>query len=461
MRRLLLCIAVVGAALSSCTPRSGLTPEEARVIARDAYVYGFPLVDNYRIQHAYYVDTANPEFKGAWNEIHSMARVYTPEDRAVQTPNSDTPYGVLGVDLRAEPLVITLPAIEKSRYYSAQFIDLYTHNFAYAGSRTTGNEGGSFLLAGPGWSGETPPGVREVFHSETRLAGVIFRTQLFNPGDLEAVKKIQAGYKVQPLSQFLGQAPPAAAPAVEWMKPLSAEDERTSPEFFNVLNFVLQFCPTHPSEIALMERFARLGIGDGKVFDAARLDASTREAVLAGMRDAWAVADSMQAEMAAGRLTSGEVFGTREFLKNDYARRMVAAVAGIYGNSAEEARYPAYAVDAAGDKLSGAHRYRLRFGKGQMPPVNAFWSLTMYEMPASLLYANPLDRYLINSPMLPQLERDADGGFTLYIQHETPGAAKESNWLPAPAGEFRMALRLYWPKPEAAAWKQPPLEKLD
>jgi hypothetical protein len=142
---------------------------------------------------------------------------------------------------------------------------------------------------------------------------------------------------------------------------------------------------------------------------------------------------------------------------------MAGAVLGIYGNSKDEAFYPGYTVDANHEKLDGAHRYTLRYAKGETPPANAFWSLTLYEMPQSLLHANPLNRYLINSPMLPTLKKDADGGITLYVQHDSPGKDLESNWLPAPAGPFVIATRIYWPKPEAlnGAWKAPPLQRAD
>jgi len=181
-----------------------VSPVEARAIAKEAYIYGFPMVDGYRIQYAYFVDHDNPEFKAPWNQIRNVPRVFTPDDKIVQIPNSDTPYSMLGLDLRAEPMVITVPPIEKSRYYSIQLIDLYTFNFAYIGSRTTGNDGGSFLVAGPSWNGGLPPGIKKVFRSETEFALAGFRTQLFNPGDLDDVKKVQAGYKALPLSQFLG-----------------------------------------------------------------------------------------------------------------------------------------------------------------------------------------------------------------------------------------------------------------
>ena len=228
--------------------KDAVTPAEARAIAKEAYTYGFPLVDNYRILYAYFVDRASKEYKGPWNEVTNIARVYTPDDKAIQTPNSDTPYSMVGADLRAEPLVLTVPPVEKGRYYSLQFIDAYTFNFAYVGSRATGNGAGNFLLAGPTWKGEKPEGVKSVIRSETEFAFVIYRTQLFKPDDIDNVKKVQAGYKVQALSAFLGKPSPPAAPKVEFLKPLTPEQQRTSPEFFSVLNFVLRFCQTHPSE---------------------------------------------------------------------------------------------------------------------------------------------------------------------------------------------------------------------
>jgi hypothetical protein len=154
------------------------------------------------------------------------------------------------------------------------------------------------------------------------------------------------------------------------------------------------------------------------------------------------------------------VFGTRAFLKNNYLYRMAAAVLGIYGNSEAEATYPVFRTDAAGKPLTGANRYTIRFAKGELPPVNAFWSATMYELPQSLLVANPINRYLINSPMLPELKKDADGGITLYIQNETPGKELESNWLPAPKGAFAVYMRLYWPKKVAmdGKWTPPKAE---
>jgi hypothetical protein len=451
----------LGLVLTITGRAADVTPAEARAIAKEAYIYGFPLVDNYRIEHAYFVDAKNPEYKAPWNQLKNIPRVYTPEDKAIQTPNSDTPYSMIGMDLRTEPLVLTVPAIEKERYYSTQLIDAYTQNFDYIGSRATGNEAGSFLIAGPGWKGETPKGVKKVIRSETDLVIAAYRTQLFNPGDLDNVKKVQAGYKAQPLSAFLGTAAPKAAPAIDFITPLTPATQKTSPEFFNIVNFVLKFCPTVPSETALMERFAKIGVGVGRTFDASKLSPEMKTAIEQGMADAWQDLEALRKRVDAKEVTSGDMFGTREFLKNNYLYRMGAAVLGIYGNSKQEAMYPIYAIDADNQKLDGTHRYSLRFPPGQLPPVHAFWSVTMYDLPASLLVANPINRYLINSPMLPQLKKDADGGLTLLIQNESPGKDKEANWLPAPKGPFFMAMRLYWPKEEAmeGKWTQPGIVK--
>lgn len=450
----------LGATLATASAPAGVTPAEARAIAKEAYVYAFPMVDSYRVQYTYFVDRRHPEYKGPWNQVHNVARVYTPADAAIQTPNSDTPFSFIGLDLRTEPMVLTVPKIEGNRYFSAQLIDAYTFNFDYIGSRTTGNEGGSFLVAGPGWAGETPQGVTKVFRAETSLAFVQFRTQLFDSADLENVKRVQAGYRVQPLSEFLGQAAPKPAPAIDFMPPLTPAAQRTSPEVFTLLNFLLQFCPPHPSETALMARFAKIGIGAGLSFDVSQLSPEMKTAIEQGIADAWVEFMAFKkAKADTGEVTSGDVFGTRQYLRNNYLYRFAAAVVGIYGNSKQEAMYPYYGIDSDRQPLTGAKRYTLRFAPGELPPVKAFWSVTLYEMPKSLLYANPLDRYLINSPMLPQLKRDPDGGLTLLIQHESPGKDKESNWLPAPKGPFILNLRLYWPQAAAidGTWTAPPL----
>ncbi len=462
---------LVGLLTSSCdrtteqetsAATESITPEDARAIAKQAYLYANPMVDNYRVFYGSFVDETDPEYKTPINQLVNLARVYTHEDRAVQTPNSDTPYSWLALDLRAEPYVLKVLEIEEERYFSIQLIDLYTHNFAYIGSRATGNEGGTFLIAGPSWQGEAPDSITKVIHCETELAIAIYRTQLFSPEDMDDVKAVQAGYQVQPLSAFLGQPAPEAAPAIDFIEPLTREEITKSPKVFQQLNFVLQFCPTHPSEKELMARFAKLDIGAGKTFDWDVFPPDIQKAIGQGIADAWADFEALKERGNAGEVGSGDLFGTRDHLENNYLYRMAGAVWGIWGHSAEEAIYPSYYVDADGEKLDGTQRYRLRFAPDQLPPVHSFWSLTMYEQPESLMVENPINRYLINSPMLEDFVRDDDGGITLYLQHDSPGEDLEPNWLPAPKGPFSAIMRLYWPKEEAldGTWELPPLKRV-
>jgi hypothetical protein len=463
-RATLAALAFLWAAASFAARQAAFSPGEARAIAKDAYVYGFSLVDGYRILYSYFVDKSDPEYKAGWNKrIFNNARVFTPADTAMQTPNADTPYSQLGLDLRTEPMVLTVPEVERGRYYSVEVNDLYTFISGYIGTRTTGNDAGSFLVAGPGWKARRLRGIKGVIRCETELAFVLYRTQLLGPDDLENVKRVQSGYKVERLSEFLGRTAPPPAPKIEFRKPISAEEERTSPEFFDVLNFVLRFCPVHPSEKALRARFARLGIAAGKRFDAHGLPTGIQKAVHRGMADAWKAYEAEQAKMRSGELTSADLFGSRASLGNNYLYRMLGTVDGIWENAKEEAVYAGYSADSTGTPLDGsANRYVLRFPERELPPVKAFWSLTVYAMPSHLLVANPIDRYLINSVMLPKLRRDGDGDVTILIQRDSPGRDRESNWLPAPDGPFIIALRMYWPKSEVldGKWKKPAIQRL-
>jgi len=449
-------------ALSSCT-QTNITPDEARAIGREAFIYGFPFVEGYKTLYKQAVDKGGRDFKAPFNQIGHARSVATPKDTWVVTPNSDTPYSFAWLDLRAEPVVITMPKIEKERYYSSQLIDLQTFNFAYLGTRAFGNEGGDFLIAGPHWKGKKPAGIKAVITSETELSYAVFRTQLFNASDIENVRRIQDGIQVRMLSAYLGTPAPAAAPAVSWPKLL--EDMTESANLFSYLNFLLQFCPTHASETELMTRFAKLGIGAGKSFDAEKLSPDVKQAVEAGIADVWKEAmPGLMKRINAGELTSGDLFGTREFLKNNYVYRFVAAKLGLYGNSREEAVYPTYFVDSENNKPDAAKNpYELRFDKGQLPPSAAFWSLTMYDGKSQFLVANPLKRYLLNSTMLDSFKYGDDGSLTLYLRKDSPGADKEANWLPAPNGPFYCILRIYIPKPDVfnGTWKQPLMQRLE
>jgi hypothetical protein len=446
----------------SCTSKEkSITPEEARAIAKEAYIYGFPLVDHYRIFYSYFIDQNDPEFKAELNQLKNIPKVYTHQDRSVQTANSDTPYSWAGLDLSEEPIVIVIPPIEDTRYFSVQMIDGFTHNFAYIGSRTTGNKGGKFLLVGPYWKGETPSGFEKIIQSETNLVMTLFRTQLFDPSDIDNVVKIQSGYQLLPWSVYQNSAASNEKEAISWIIPIGRDEQKSSLMFFNQLSFWLQFYGIHESEREFFQRLAKIGLVPGKVFDPESLKPEIKEALVAGIQDAWEAFDELNnTKIKTGLVTSGDVFGTREHLNNNYLYRMAGVVLGIYGNSKEEAIYPAYQLDADGQRLDASNNnYTITMKASELPPVNSFWSFTMYELPSSLMVKNSINRYLINSAMLPDLKRNVDGSITLYIQYQSPGEDKESNWLPAPNGPFIIMHRLYWPKPEAlnGTWKEAPL----
>jgi hypothetical protein len=436
---------------------------ETKAIAEEGFVYGLPIVMNYAVMNEFVVDKTSSQYKGPFNTIASEARVFTYEDTAVVTPNSDTPYSMLWLDLRAEPIVISVPAVEKSRYHSVQLIDGNTYNYGYIGSRATGIEAGDYLVAGPDWKGATPAGIRKVFTSTTPFGLTIFRTQLFDAGDMPNVKRIQAGYRARPLSAFLKKPAPAAAPVPDF---LPATTEGIKENFFPYLDAALQFVPETPEDKAVRARLASIGVGPGKVLRLQDLSAGHKAAVLLGMKNGMAKIDAFLADGMKGvdGWKIGAVFGDRSFYNGDWLKRAAAAKGGLYGNDAVEAVYPMTRNDATGELLDGSrHDYTLTFAAGQLPPVNAFWSVTMYDGKTQLLIRNPIDRYLINSPMIPSMKKNADGSLTLFIRKDSPGRDKEANWLPAPDGPIYLVMRLYWPKTEApsvlpagaGSWKPP------
>jgi hypothetical protein len=436
---------------------------ETKAIAEEGFIYGLPIVMNYAIMYAFAVDHASGQFKAPFNQIANEARVLTYKDTPVVTPNSDTPYSILWMDLRAEPIVLTVPAVPKDRYYSVQLVDGNTYNYGYIGSRSTGTEAGSYMVVGPDWKGETLKGIKQVFRSGTQFSVAIYRTQLTNPNDMPNVKKIQAGYKVRTLSAYLKKPPPPAALAVNFPK---IDKDLVKTGFFEYLDFALQFAPSTPEEIVIRADLARIGIGPGKQFDFKDLSLEHKAEVALGMKEGDKKIDAAVA--GAGKEINGwrvvEAGGGIGYYHGDWLKRAMIAKAGIYGNNAVEATYPLTRNDAGGESLDGSkHRYTLTFAAGESPPVNAFWSVTMYDGQTQLLIDNPIHRYLVNSPMLPAMKKNPDGSLTLYIQKDSPGAARKANWLPAPDGPIYLVMRLYWPKvtppsilpPGEGTWKPP------
>ena len=422
---------------------------EAKAIAEEGFIYGLPIVMNYAVMYEYAVDRNSGQFKAPFNQIKNEARVYTYKDTAVITPNSDTPYSLLWLDLRAEPIVLSVPAVDKSRYYSVMLCDGNTFNYGYIGSRATGSEAGDYMVVGPNWQGATPPGIKKMFHSSTQFSAAAYRTQLFHPADMPNVEKVQAGYKVQPLSAYLKQPAPPSAAAVDFPK---ANAELVKKNFFEYLDFALQFAPAGPEEKEIRAKLTRIGVGPGKTFDFKDLPLTHKIEIGLGMKDG---EEKVEKYLASGQKDVngwkiGSLFGDRQFYGGDWLKRAAAAKGGIYGNDAIEAVYPMTKALADGEVLDGSkYKYTITFSAGQFPPVEAFWSVTMYDGKSQLLIENPINRYLINSPMLPDMKKNADGSLTLYIQKDSPGVDKESNWLPAPNDEIYLVMRLYWPKTTA------------
>jgi len=437
------------AGVASSTEPAPRDKAELSNIAEEGFIYGLPIVMNYAVMYSYAVDRDSGQFKAPFNQIKNVPRVYTYKDTTIISPNSDTPYSIAWLDLRAEPIVLSVPAVEKTRYYSVQLLDGNTFNFGYIGSRATGNKPGNYMVVGPDWQGETPTGIAGVFRSTTAFPVAFYRTQLFNPADLPNVEQVQAGYKVKTLSAYLDKPAPPAAPSVNFPE---INKDLLQERFFEYLAFVLQFAPPGPEEKTIRDRLARLGVNPDGTFEPGELSPEQKAAIAAAMQaGVERIADYLDTELAnVNGWTIGSLWGDRDFFKGDWLKRAAGAKAGIYGNDAAEAAYPITRVDSTDAALDGSKfNYTLTFPKGELPPVNAFWSITIYNGKTQLLIENPINRYLINSPMLPDMKRNTDGSLTIYIQHESPGADKESNWLPAPNGPIYLAMRLYWPRVES------------
>ena len=286
-----------------------------------------------------------------------------------------------------------------------------------------------------------------MFPSTTPFTLALIRTQLFNPGDISNVEKIQAGYKAQPLSAFLKQPTPPAAPKIDFVPATTAG---IKDNFFQYLDAALQYVPETPRDKAIRAKLAKIGIGPGKTFEFKDLSLEHKAAILVAMKQG---DDKVDKWLASGMKNIngwnvGAFFGDEAFYNGNWLMRAGAAKGGLYGNDAAEAMYPYTRTDATGEPLDGAkHKYTITFAPGELPPVNAFWSVTMYDGKSQFLIKNPINRYLINSPMLSAMKKDADGSLTLFIQKDSPGTDKEANWLPAPDDKIYLVMRLYWPKP--------------
>jgi hypothetical protein len=438
--------------------------EEALKAGVEAVVYGLPLVVM-GITREKITNVAKAEsFAAPVNQFANMRAFPDAAFKDVVRANVDTLYSSAFLDLSAEPMVLTVPDTQ-GRYYLMPLMDAWTNIFASPGKRTTGTKAGHFAITGPGWTGELPKGVAEL-KSPTNMAWLIGRTQTNGPKDYAAVHKIQDGYKLTPLSSFgKPYTPPDAQvdPSVDMKTPPVEQLQKMSSEaFFGRLAALLKSNPPPASDAPLLDKLKSIGIVPGEKFDASKLDPD----VAKGLEKSVAVA--MEKLLSASKETGEPINGWRVppmVLGNfgsDYGARAVVALVGLGANLPADAVYPSVFADADSQPLDGANKYVIHFDKGATPPVNAFWSITMYNA-ESFFVANPINRYSVSSWM--PLKKNKDGSIDIYVQQESPGKDKESNWLPADPKSFNMTLRMYWPTDNPpsildGSWKPPVVTKL-
>ncbi len=459
-----------GALLGALTARAGdneapaqLTEDEAAKVAEDAYVFGYPLV---LMDVTKAVSTAVPKPEGTKAPINQFAHVRAFPDATytdIVSPNADTLYSLAWLDLAKEPMVLSVPEMGK-RFYLMQIMDDWTNVFADPGTRTTGGGKGNFAIVGPQWTGKLPEGVKEL-RSPTNTVWIVGRTQTNGKDDYPAVRAIQDQYKLTPLSAWgKDYTPPGDVPVakdVDVKTPAAEQVARIdAPTFFAQLNTLMKDNPPAAADADGMKQFAAIRLAPGRPFDPATLDPAVAKGVERGVRAAREKIDAGARKPLGHTVNNWSVmtdkmgrYGT------DYLFRSIIALVGLGSNLPEDAVYPIARVDAEGKALTGANRYVIRFAKGQLPPVGAFWSVTMYNSKQAYV-DNPINRYVIGDR--DKLNYDDDGSLALYIQHESPGKGKESNWLPASKDEFNLVMRLYWPKKEIlnGTWNPPAVERV-
>ncbi|MFE5580009.1 DUF1254 domain-containing protein [Kitasatospora sp. NPDC056531] len=441
-------------------------PATVRATATEAWIRGYPILRNYRTLYAQALDEADPRYVGGFGVFRHHARPFTPADTDVVSPDNDTPHSWAWLDLRAEPWVLSVPA--EDRYYVLPVHELDTVHAGSVGARTTGRQAGDYLVAGPDWQGEPPPGIKGVIRTATRLVGIVGRTHLAGTtsADVAELKAVQEQYRLCPLHRYADAPAPAPTPEPVW--PVWRDEVMDTVEFLCFLDFLLGFFPlTGPqpgavplpaAEVDLRGRLADLGIDGRGEFEPATLPLDVRAEVERGIADGRARLERAAAELH----DTNALFGTRERIGADFLHQALGARLGLYGLPAEEAWSGGWTADAAGHRPPNAsdRDHVIHFGPHDLPPARFFWSATMYALPGRHLVDNTLDRYSIGD-RTPDLVRDPDGGLTLYVQHKRPADAQHSaNWLPAPDGPFTVVIRLYGPDPSVldGRWKLPPLD---
>jgi len=443
---------------SAAQAQSALTEQEAQAIALDAYIYFYPLM-SMDLSRKQFTNGTN-DFKGPMNTFVNVP-AYPPADfKGVVRSNFDTLYSVSWLDMTKEPVVISAPDTD-GRYYLLPMLDMWTDVFASPGWRTTGTKAGNFLLTPPGWTGTVPDAMTRI-NAPTPYVWLIGRTKTDGPPDYDAVRKIQAGYKVALLSEF-GKPPKPVEfkldPSVDMKTPPKVQvDTMAGGKYFAYAAELLKLHPPHVTDQPILARMKRIGIEVGKSFDISKLDPAVQKAVEGAPQDgqklmAWKL--PTLARVANGWSMNTDTVGV---YGNYYLKRAILSQQGLGANVVEDAIYPLNLADESGKPLDGANKYTITFEKGAAPPVNAFWSITLYDQ-EGFQVGNVLNRFAVSSWM--PFKYNSDGSLDLYFQNESPGKDMEANWLPAPKGPFNLTMRLYAPKSEALTgkWNPPPVAK--
>jgi hypothetical protein len=450
-----------GTKAKTTSKREEPTADEAKAIARDAFVFGLPLVYIATTGDVMTYTTAPRPPIAPLNQFAHFRELPDASNKEVVGLNVDTLYSLATLDLTRDPIVLSIPDMGK-RWWLMQLLDAWNDVFAAPGTRTVGGKGGNFAIVGPSWRGKLPGGLTE-YRADTNLVIIGGRTYTAGKDDDDDVHRLQDQYRLTPLSRWgtryepptsvaLKRGVDAATPVPKQVFAMSAE------QFFSRLNELLPGNPARSADAPIVGRMAKLGIGAGLKFSMDRFSPEVRQVIEQGVALGQEVirdAEATMGEEVNGWQLARDLgrYGTR------YARRAAWTFFAVGGNLLEDAFYPFSLEDADGNTLTGEHAYVLRFAKDQVPPVDAFWSLTLYDAD-SYLAANPIDRYARGDR--DELQLDADGSLTLYIQRESPGTGKDDNWLPAPSGAFKLALRLYGPKPQVTdgTWVPPAIRRV-
>jgi hypothetical protein len=444
-------LAVVILCLVGCEQKAEeLTPQEAKEIAEEAYIFAYPMLDHYKMMFAMAMYPESGAYTAPFNVLYHNPELSGPQDTIIVRPNNDTFYSAVWFDLSSQPQILKVPKITDNRYYSFQIIDMYTHNIDYIGTRKTGFDSGVYMFVGPNWNGETPDDITKVIKSEGNYLIALARTQVFGLADIENTKDVLNKYSVESLNAYNGLVEAAVInenPEIPPYNPAKIKDVN----FISYLNAIMAQGKIHESDKPLFDKFAKIGIVPGQQFEPSLLDTAMVNAINEGVESAMVKikdeATKLGERKNGWQLISG-AFGTREAMQGKNLTRAAAAYFGLWGNDLEEAFYPETTFDLDGEVLDGSkHNYILHFEADELPPVKAFWSISMYKLPEQLFMENEINRYVISS-VTEGLEYNDDGSLDIYIQKENPGEDIASNWLPANNGAFSLQARLYWPKPE-------------